>query len=75
VAATVGSGLIFSVILREAGGPLFLLPMRYRGHEEQLAARYQLAGVQPAGLRKAWHSLKELVGGRAAPATVPAGSA
>lgn len=69
----VGAGLIFSVIVRDAGGTLFLLPMRYRGHEEKLVATYQFGGgVQPAGLRKAWSSLKELVGGRAASAPVAA---
>jgi hypothetical protein len=66
-AMAVGTGLVFSVIVRDAGGSLFLLPQRYRGHEELVASRYALGGgVQPAGLRKAWHSLRELVGGRAA---------
>jgi hypothetical protein len=63
----VGTGLVFSVVVRDAGGTIFLLPQRYRGHEEQVVARYALGGgVQPAGLRKAWHSFRELVGGRAA---------
>jgi len=67
----VGAGLIFSVIVREAGGSVFLLPQRYRGHEEQVVAQYGLGGgVQPAGLRKAWGSFRDLVGGRAA--SVPA---
>jgi hypothetical protein len=32
----------------------FILPPRYRGHEEKLVKTYGWGGVQPAGLRKAW---------------------
>jgi hypothetical protein len=65
----VGAGLFFSIVISEAGGALFLLPLRYRGHEATVVERYGLGGgVKPAGLRKAWHSLRDLVGGRAAPA-------
>ena len=65
----VGSGLIFSTVT--SGGTVFLLPPRYRGHEAELVQRYGFGGgVRPAGLRKAWSSLKELVGGRGA--TAPA---
>lgn len=68
----VGSGLFFSIVTPSAGGTLFLLPPRYYGHEADLARTYGLGrGVQPAGLRKAWSSLKELIGGRAA-STPPA---
>ena len=70
----VGSGLIFSTIAATEGGMLFLLPPRYRGHEAELVQRYGFGGgVRPAGLRKAWGSLKELVGGRGAVAAAPAG--
>jgi hypothetical protein len=65
----VGSGLFFSIITSESGGALFLLPLRYRGHEATLVERYGFGGgVRAAGLRKAWHSLKDLIGGRTAPA-------
>ncbi|MSU64725.1 MAG: hypothetical protein EXS38_01175 [Opitutus sp.] len=63
----VGQGLFFSTIVSERSDTLFLLPARYRGHEETLARAYLIGGgVRPAGLRKAWHSLKELFGGAAA---------
>ncbi|HVU22581.1 MAG TPA: hypothetical protein VHE13_00545 [Opitutus sp.] len=43
---------------------LFLLPPRYRGHEEAVARAYATGGdVKPAGLRKAWSMLRELFGG------------
>lgn len=63
----VGAGLFFSIVTAEGGGALFLLPLRYRGHEAAVVERYGLGGgVQPAGLRKAWHSLRDLIGTRAA---------
>ncbi|HVU31785.1 MAG TPA: hypothetical protein VHE61_00025 [Opitutaceae bacterium] len=69
----VGRGLIFSIVTGTSG-TLLLLPPRYRGHEEQLAAACAFGGgVRPAGLRKAWSSLRELIGGREAVA--PAGAA
>lgn len=72
-ALAVGSGLFFSVIVPETGGNVFILPPRYRGHETELAQRYALGrGVIAVGLRKAWASFRELIGGRAtaAPASV-----
>jgi hypothetical protein len=70
----IGRGLFWSTIVSDAVGTLFLLPPRYRGHEEALVRMYAFGGgVRPAGLRKAWTSLKELIGGRSAepaPATV-----
>ena len=63
----VGRGLFFSTVGTENAGTLFLLPPRYRGHEEMLARAYQLGGgVREAGLRKAWSVLRELFGGGAA---------
>lgn len=63
---TVGEGLFFSDIVRENGDALFSLPPRYRGHEATLARAYLFAGgVQPAGLRRSWVELREMVGGRA----------
>lgn len=62
---SVGSGLFLSIITADVTGTLFLLPPRYRGHESALVDRYGFGGgVRPAGLRKAWSSFKELVGGR-----------
>lgn len=62
----VGRGLFFSTITTEQAGTLFLLPPRYRGHEEALVRSYGLGGVREAGLRKAWSVLRELFGGGAA---------
>jgi hypothetical protein len=63
----VGKGLFFSSITANDRDTLFLLPPRYRGHEEVLARAYLMGGgVRDAGLRKAWSVLKELFGGSAA---------
>ncbi|MCF7689698.1 MAG: hypothetical protein K9N01_15515, partial [Cephaloticoccus sp.] len=62
----VGRGLFLSSMLHAENETYFLLPPRYRGHEEKLAATYGLGAVRPAGLRKAWSALKELFGGSAA---------
>jgi hypothetical protein len=62
----VGRGLFFSTIDNESGDALFVLPPRYRGHEDVLARAYQFSGVREAGLRKAWSALKGLFGGKAA---------
>ena len=63
----VGRGLFFSTVGTEETGTLFLLPPRYRGHEDVLVRAYQLGGgVREAGLRKAWSVLRELFGGGAA---------
>ncbi|MBP6507160.1 MAG: hypothetical protein KA257_06310 [Opitutaceae bacterium] len=61
----VGKGLFFSSVLTEGGETYFLLPPRYRGHEEALVQVYGLRGVKAAGLRKAWSVLRELFGGAA----------
>jgi hypothetical protein len=61
----VGRGAFFSDVLDAQERTLFTLPPRYRGHEEALARSYQFSGVQPAGLRKAWSQLREMIGGRA----------
>ena len=61
----VGKGLFFSSIC-DGERTLFLLPPRYRDHEEQVAALYQFSGgVKDAGLMKAWTALRELFGGSA----------
>lgn len=63
----IGRGLFFSTVTVQNGGTLFLLPPRYRGHEEVLVRAYQLGGgVREVGLRKAWSVLRELFGGVAA---------
>lgn len=62
----VGEGLFFSDVVAGDGATLFSLPPRYHGHEATLARAYQLGGgVRPAGLRKAWGALREMLGGRA----------
>ncbi|MBL9202518.1 MAG: hypothetical protein JNL39_18550 [Opitutaceae bacterium] len=67
-ALAVGQGAFFSDVLGAQDATLFTLPPRYRGHEEALARAYGLGGVKPAGLRKAWSSLRAMFGGKAAPA-------
>lgn len=67
-ALAVGQGAFFSDVLGAQDSTLFTLPPRYRGHEAELARAYAMSGVKPAGLRKAWSSLKAMFGGRAAPA-------
>ena len=65
-APSVGKGLFFSTV-RDGDRTAFILPPRYRGHEEAVVRIYQLeGGVQDAGLLKAWGSLKEIFGGSAA---------
>ena len=69
-APSVGKGLFFSTI-RDGERTAFILPPRYRGHEDAVVRIYRLeGGVQDAGLLKAWGSLKELFGGSAAKAQV-----
>jgi hypothetical protein len=67
----IGRGMLFSDIVAEGGGDertLFSLPPRYRGHEETVVRAYQMGrGVKPAGFRKVWAALREMVGGRALP--------
>lgn len=67
---SVGKGLFFSTI-RDADRTAFVLPPRYRGHEDAVARIYKLeGGVKDAGLLKAWGTLRELFGGGAAKAQV-----
>ena len=62
----VGEGLFFSDVVAADGRTLFSLPPRYRGHESTLARAYHMnVGVRPAGLRKAWSAVREMLGGRA----------
>jgi len=66
-ALAVGKGLFFSSVTADGAGTLFLLPPRYRGHEEVLARAYLMGGgVRNAGLRQAWSGLRELFGGAGA---------
>lgn len=63
----IGRGLFFSTVNVADAGTLFVLPPRYRGHEDVLVRAYQLGGgVREAGLRKAWSVMRELFGGGAA---------
>ena len=65
-AAVVGKGLFLSTI-RSGEKTAFVLPPRYRDHEELVAKLYGIeGGVQDAGLMKAWSALRELFGGGAA---------
>jgi hypothetical protein len=69
-APSVGKGLFFSSI-RDGDRTSFVLPPRYRGHEEAMVHIYRFeGGVQDAGLLKAWSTLRELFGGSAAKAQV-----
>jgi hypothetical protein len=66
-ALAVGRGLFFSSVTVNDADTLFLLPPRYRGHEEGFAVCYGLGGgVRPAGLRKTWALMRDLFGGSAA---------
>jgi len=62
----VGKGLFLSTVQSGEENTFFILPPRYRGHEEALVKTYTMAGVNPAGLRKAWGVLRELFGGSVA---------
>ena len=62
---SVGKGLFYSEILQLEGDSLrtaFLLPPRYRSHEEQLVGIYGFVDVRPTGLRAAWAWIKSLFG-------------
>lgn len=65
----VGEGMFFSDVIAEGAKgeqTLFSLPPRYRGHEATVARAYLMrGGVKPAGWRKAWGALREMIGGRA----------
>jgi hypothetical protein len=61
----VGRGLVHSSILHVNGDEArfaFLLPPRYRSHEEELSNLYGLLGVRPAGLRALGRWFKEVLG-------------
>lgn len=60
----VGKGLFFST-LREGDRTAFILPPRYRGHEDKLVTLYGLRGIEDAGMRRAWGAMRELFGGGA----------
>ncbi|MFA5263422.1 MAG: hypothetical protein WC378_06315 [Opitutaceae bacterium] len=63
----IGAGAFVST-LRDSSGTFFILPPRFRDHEQELVSAYGVpGGVQPAGLRKAWSALIELFTGRARP--------
>jgi len=68
--ASLGKGLFLSTI-RSGEKTAFVLPPRYRDHEDAVARAYGIeGGVQDAGLLKAWGALKELFGGSSAHAQV-----
>jgi len=68
--AAVGKGL-FLTSIQSGDKTAFVLPPRYRGHEDAVARAYALeGGVRDAGLLKAWGALKELFGGSSARAQV-----
>jgi len=58
-----GRGVFYSEILRVEGNAtrtVCLLPPHYRGHEEEIAKIYQMAGTRDVGLRAAWAWFKSL---------------
>ena len=58
-----GRGLFYSEILRVEGKSartILLLPPHYRGHEEEIARIYNLAGTRDVGIRAAWTWFKGL---------------
>lgn len=64
---TVGKGAFFSEVLgfdktADKNRTLFLLPPRYRGHEELFARTYHISGTCDVGLRRAWGWIKEAFG-------------
>lgn len=66
----VGKGLFLSSI-QNGDTTAFVLPPRYRGHEDAVVRAYAIeGGVKDAGLLKAWGALKELFGGGSARAQV-----
>ena len=61
----VGHGMFYSEIEIEENGEnrmLFILPPRYRGHEEALSTAQGLLGVRPAGLLAAFAWLRDRLG-------------
>ena len=68
----VGKGLVNSEIQKVEGEKtrtVFLLPPRYRGHEEELVKIYGLVDVRPIGLNAALKWLKEFFVGKEQPVT------
>jgi hypothetical protein len=62
-----GRGLFYSEIMRVDGDStrtVFLLPPHYRGHEEEIARIYKLAGTREVGLLAAWAWFKGLFTGQ-----------
>jgi hypothetical protein len=61
-----GRGLFYSEIMRIEGDrakTVFLLPPRYRGHEDEIARIYHFAGTREVGIRAAWAWFKSLFTG------------
>ena len=68
--AAVGKGLFLTTI-QDGEKTAFVLPPRYRGHEDQVVRAFGIeGGVREAGLLKAWGALKEIFGGGSARAQV-----
>ncbi len=66
-----GRGVFYSEVLRVEGDSaktVFLLPPKYRGHEEEMARIYNFAGTRDVGIRAAWAWFKSLFGGARAAA-------
>jgi hypothetical protein len=69
-APTVGKGMFISSI-QDGDSTAFVLPPRYRGHEESVVRAYAIeGGVRDAGLLRAWGAFKELFGGGSARAQI-----
>ncbi len=70
-----GCGMLYSEVVRvegEEARTVLLLPPRYVGHEEQLAAIYGFSGTREVGLKAAWTWLKNTFRGQGSPALRPA---
>ena len=62
-----GRGIFYSEIMRvenNTARTAFLLPPRYRGHEEEVARIYNFIGTRDIGLRAAWAWFKSLFTGK-----------
>ena len=67
-----GKGVFFSEILQLDGDKAriaLLLPPRYRGHEYELVAIYDLADVRDTGLLAVWQWVKFMLGFKTKTAT------
>jgi hypothetical protein len=65
----VGRGLFYSIVMH-GEKTLFILPPRYRDHEEEFAKVYGLGAVRDVGLLKAWSWIRDGISGKSTPVLV-----